>query len=66
MKKLIGKFMSDESGVTSVEYALLAVAATTVVGVAGSGFYGTIKTTLEGIDLTSGTGGSAGQTNTGN
>lgn len=48
------RFIENESGVTSVEYALLAAAAAAgVFTVAGSSFYTKISTTLENITLTS-------------
>ncbi len=51
MKSFISNFLKDESGVTAVEYALLAAAAAGVFTVAGSSFYTKISTALEGITL---------------
>jgi len=51
MRNLISELLSDESGVTAVEYALLAAAAAGVFTVAGSSFYTKISTALEGISL---------------
>lgn len=45
----IKSFLQDESGVTSVEYALLAAAAAGVFTVAGTSFYTKISTALEGV-----------------
>lgn len=59
MKKLLEKLLSDESGVTSVEYALMAAAAAAVVGVAGTAFYTRLETAFQNIDL----GDSGGSTN---
>jgi len=42
-------FIDDESGVTAVEYALLAAAAASVFTVAGSSFYTKISTALDNI-----------------
>ena len=56
MEKFVLKFMRDESGVTAVEYALLAAAAAGVFAVAGSNFYTKIQTALEGITLDSSSG----------
>ncbi|OUR80192.1 hypothetical protein A9Q83_01835 [Alphaproteobacteria bacterium 46_93_T64] len=56
---LMKKFYDDESGVTSVEYALLAAAAAGAVLAAGETFYAKVSTALQDIDLgtTSSTGG---------
>jgi Flp pilus assembly pilin Flp len=51
MIKFMEGFLQDESGVTSVEYALLAAAAAGVFTVAGSSFYTKISDALEGINL---------------
>lgn len=51
MKKLLIHLWQSESGVTSVEYALLAAAAAAVVGVAGAAFYTKLQAALEAIDL---------------
>jgi len=56
VKKFVFEFMRNESGVTAVEYALLAAAAAGVFAVAGSNFYTKIQTALEGITLDSGSG----------
>ena len=58
MIKFIRKFCECESGVTSVEYALLAAAASAVVGVAGSTFYGRVSDAFAAITLGGGSGGS--------
>lgn len=59
MKKRLKHLWQNESGVTSVEYALLAAAAAAVVGVAGTAFYTKLQTAFEAIDLsTDGSGGS--------
>ena len=42
-------FIADESGVTAVEYALLAAAAATVFTAAGDSFYKKISGALENI-----------------
>ncbi len=55
MIQFFQNFLSDESGVTSVEYALLAAAASTTVGLAGTAFYGKINTALQAIVLSGGT-----------
>ena len=49
MDIFLKSFLADESGVTSVEYALLAAAAATVFTVAGANFYSKISTALDGI-----------------
>lgn len=49
MRTFCQNFIADESGVTAVEYALLAAAAATVFTVAGSSFYSKIGAALEGI-----------------
>ncbi len=54
MVQFVQNFLSNESGVTSVEYALLAAAASTVVGTAGAAFYGKVNTALQNIVLTPG------------
>ncbi len=58
MKKFFKKFCDCESGVTSVEYALLAAAASAVVGVAGSTFYGRVSDAFAAITLGGSSGGS--------
>ncbi len=45
----IESFLRDESGVTSVEYALLAASAAAVFTVAGANFYSKISTALDGV-----------------
>ena len=52
MTKLLQNLWADESGVTAVEYALMAAAAAAVVGVAGTAFYTKLQTAFENIDLT--------------
>lgn len=52
MKNYLKELWINESGVTSVEYALMAAAAAAVVGVAGSAFYSKLQTAFEAIDLT--------------
>ncbi len=42
-------FIADESGVTAVEYALLAAAAASAFTIVGSSFYSTITETLNSI-----------------
>ncbi|MCR9213936.1 MAG: Flp family type IVb pilin [Proteobacteria bacterium] len=64
MLKRIKDLIEDESGVTSVEYALLAAAAATVVGVAGTEFYERLQTAFENVSL-SGTATSSGSSSTG-
>ncbi|TNE42795.1 MAG: Flp family type IVb pilin [Alphaproteobacteria bacterium] len=59
MKELFSRLISDESGITAVEYALMAAAAAAAVGVAGSAFYTKLQTAFENIDLT-GNGGGTG------
>ncbi|WP_373085691.1 Flp family type IVb pilin [Sneathiella sp.] len=59
MKNIIKNLWADESGVTAVEYALMAAAAAAVVGVAGTAFYTKLQTAFENIDLTGGGGNSA-------
>lgn len=49
MVLFINMFLADESGVTSVEYALLAASAAAVFTVAGTSFYTKISTVLDGI-----------------
>ncbi|MFC4273295.1 Flp family type IVb pilin [Sneathiella chungangensis] len=61
MKSILQRLISDESGVTAVEYALMAAAAAAVVGVAGTAFYTKLQTAFNAIDL-SGSGG-GGSTN---
>lgn len=56
MRNFISDFLSDESGVTAVEYALLAAAAAGVFTVAGSSFYTKISAALEGITLSADSG----------
>lgn len=64
MKNFLGKLLKDESGVTAVEYALMAAAAAAVVGVAGTAFYTKLQTAFNNIDLSgSGSGGSGGSSN---
>ncbi len=58
MKTLLGRLINDESGVTAVEYALMAAAAA-VVGVAGAAFYTKLETAFNAIDLTGSGGGSS-------
>ncbi|MEH6475796.1 MAG: Flp family type IVb pilin [Sneathiella sp.] len=62
MRKLIERLWQNESGVTSVEYALLAAAAAAIVGVAGTAFYTKLQTAFDAINLStddaSGSGGS--------
>jgi len=53
MTRFLKKFLCDESGVTSVEYALLAAAASVVVGAAGTAFYGRVSLAFAGISLSS-------------
>ena len=62
MKKFLSELLKDESGVTAVEYALMAAAAAAVVGVAGTAFYTKLQTTFNDIDL-SGSGGGGGSSN---
>jgi pilus assembly protein Flp/PilA len=52
MKNYFRDLWIDESGVASVEYALIAAAAAAVVGVAGATFYTKLQTAFEAIDLT--------------
>ncbi|MCF8467486.1 MAG: Flp family type IVb pilin [Sneathiella sp.] len=52
MTKLLQNLWADESGVTAVEYALMAAAAAAVVGVAGTAFYTKLQTALTSINLT--------------
>ncbi len=59
MKILLSKLINDESGVTAVEYALMAAAAAAVVGVAGAAFYTKLETAFNAIDLTGSGGGSS-------
>ncbi|USG63033.1 Flp family type IVb pilin [Sneathiella marina] len=54
MRNKLEDFWQNESGVTSVEYALLAAAAAAVIGVAGSNFYTSVQTAFQGISLTDG------------
>ncbi|MCC3305771.1 Flp family type IVb pilin [Sneathiella sp. HT1-7] len=61
MKKILSDLIRDESGVTAVEYALMAAAAAAVVGVAGSAFYTKIQTAFNAIDLSGSSG--SGSTN---
>ena len=49
MVRLLKKFAADESGVTAVEYALLAAAAAGVFATAGTTFYTKIETSLNGL-----------------
>ena len=53
MKKFVMNFVKNESGVTSVEYALLAAAAAGVFTVAGANFYEKINGALNDILPTS-------------
>jgi len=62
LSKILRKLINDESGVTAVEYALMAAAAAAVVGVAGTTFYGKIQTAFNSIDL-SGSGDTGGSPN---
>ncbi|MZR31816.1 Flp family type IVb pilin [Sneathiella litorea] len=62
MKKSLTKLFRDESGVTAVEYALMAAAAAAVVGVAGTAFYTKLQTAFNDIDIT-GSGSSGGSSN---
>ncbi|MFT6557319.1 Flp family type IVb pilin [Sneathiella sp.] len=55
----IKNFYKCESGVTSVEYALLAAAAAAVVGTAGSAFYGRVSEAMGNIQFGGGAGGGA-------
>jgi len=55
--KILKKFALCESGVTSVEYALLAAAASAVVGVAGSTFYGRVSDAFAAITIGGGSSG---------
>jgi Flp pilus assembly pilin Flp len=61
MTHILTKLMKDESGVTAVEYALMAAAAAAVVGVAGTAFYTKLQTAFNEIDLSGG--GSGGSSN---
>ncbi|WP_334127866.1 Flp family type IVb pilin [Sneathiella sp.] len=61
--RMLKDILRDESGVTAVEYALMAAAAAAVVGVAGAAFYTKLETAFNAIDLTgsgSGSGGGSG------
>ncbi len=58
MRNFISNFLSDESGVTAVEYALLAAAAAGVFTATGSSFYTKISGALENILIQDGDGGS--------
>lgn len=51
MRKLFRDLIEDESGVTSVEYALLAAAAAAVVGAAGTAFYDRLEAAFHDIEL---------------
>ena len=51
MRNFISNFLRDDSGVTAVEYALLAAAAAAVFTAAGSSFYTKINGALVGISL---------------
>lgn len=51
MKKNLQNIIGDESGVTSVEYALLAASAAAAVGVAGNAFYAQVSDALSQIVL---------------
>lgn len=51
MIDFIDKFSADESGVTSVEYALLAAAASATVLIAGGAFYDKVSAALQAIAL---------------
>ncbi len=51
MWNLLQDLAEDESGVTSVEYALLAAAAATIIGLAGTAYYGKLQTAFESISL---------------
>ena len=62
MKQILTNLLEDESGVTAVEYALMAAAAAAVVGVAGTAFYTKLQTAFNDIDL-SGSGSGGGSTN---
>ncbi|MEX1035655.1 MAG: Flp family type IVb pilin [Sneathiella sp.] len=53
---MLTELWNDETGVTAVEYALMAAAAAAVVGVAGTAFYTNLQTAFNAINLT-GTGG---------
>jgi pilus assembly protein Flp/PilA len=53
MRKLVANFMNDESGVTAIEYGLIAaliaviiIGAVTVVGTSLSGTFSTVSTSL--------------------
>lgn len=63
MISFVEKFLCDESGVTSVEYALLAAAASVVVGVAGTAFYGRVSGAFAAISLSEDAGSSTGSGN---
>ena len=56
MRKILTDLWNDETGVTAVEYALMAAAAAAVVGAAGTTFYTKLQTAFNAIDL-SGSGG---------
>ncbi|MDF2367181.1 Flp family type IVb pilin [Sneathiella sp.] len=58
MRKILSNLLKDESGVTAVEYALMAAAAAAVVGVAGTAFYTKLQTAFNDIDLSGSGGGS--------
>ncbi len=60
MVKFVKKFCDCESGVTSVEYALLAAAASAVVGAAGTTFYTRVSDAFSAITLGGGSGGGSG------
>jgi pilus assembly protein Flp/PilA len=56
MTNLLGRFVTDESGVTAVEYALIAsfisiaiIVPVTQIGTHLNGVFNTIATTLSGI-----------------
>tara|TARA_R100001163_G_C5025622_1_gene167259 strand:+ start:812 stop:997 length:186 start_codon:yes stop_codon:yes gene_type:complete len=51
MRKILTDLWTDETGVTAVEYALMAAAAAAVVGVAGTAFYTKLQTAFNAIDL---------------
>ncbi len=61
MKKILKSFLSEEDGVTAVEYALLASAAAGAVTGIASGFYTDLGTFFDGITLSgSSSGGNSG------
>ncbi|GLQ06661.1 Flp family type IVb pilin [Sneathiella chinensis] len=62
MKIHLKRVLLDESGVTSVEYALLAAAAAVGIGAVAGDFYGKVGTFLSNIDLNGTDAGAGGET----